>query len=256
MSTPSHRLKLYRSDKHLKELKDILEPLRERREYPVSENVQPQREGLAWIYQLDLSSATLPEDFPIIFGDYMFNVRSALDHLVVAIAPRKHKRKVSFPIFTADPLRTDEATGNYIDSEAARAWITRTSSLPDDCVTRIKGLQPFEAARLHNSPARNHPLAILSTFQNADKHRELVPVITGLARAQVTYDGKPQHVVPVLNDRAILDRQPAKVDVKIEGTAVVGLKRGNRIWDLDQFTYNLNTFIANEVLPRLEPFLK
>jgi hypothetical protein len=254
--TPSHRLKLYRSDEHLKELKDILEPLRGRREYPVTESMQPQRKGPLWVYQLDLSSITLPEMFPIIFGDYLFNVRSALDHLVVALAPRKRKSKASFPICITDPLATDQATGDYLDTEAATGWLSRTQGLPNDCVAAITRLQPHDAATHHHMPARTHPLAILSAFQNADKHRELVPVVTGLAKAQVTYDGQPQGVVPTLKDRAILDRQPTQVDVKIEGTAVVGISRGKTVWDLDQFTYNLNTFVANEVLPRLEQFLK
>jgi hypothetical protein len=96
---------------------------------------------------------------------------------------------------------------------------------------------------------------MLSAFQNADKHRQLVAVITGLAEAEVSYDGVPEGVVPVLNDGAILLRSPSKVEVKIEGTAVVGVRRDKTTWDFDEFTYNLNRFVCNEVLPLLEPFL-
>jgi hypothetical protein len=35
-------------------------------------------------------------------------------------------------------------------------------------------------------------LTVPSALQNADKHRELVPIVTGVARSQVTYDGQPQ----------------------------------------------------------------
>jgi hypothetical protein len=253
---PSHLLKLYRADKHLREMEDLLQGFRDRREYPVIESTEPQRQGLVWIYRLDLTSVEPPEELPIILGDYLFNVRSALDHLAVAIAPRKRKSKASFPAFTKDPLAVDKVTGDYLDTEAADAWFLRTQGLPDDCIAHLKALQPYEAATRHNNVARDHALAILSALQNADKHRQLVGITTGLSKAEISYDGQVQGVVPVLPHGAILDRQMSKVDVKIEGSAVVGLQSGNRVWDFDMFVPKLVQFVTGEVLPRLEQFLK
>jgi hypothetical protein len=49
--------------------------------------------------------------------------------------------------------------------------------------------------------------------------------------------------------------EPQKVDVKVTGTVLVGLQRGNEIWSFDMLIRRLTAFIADEVLPRLEPFL-
>ena len=56
-------------------------------------------------------------------GDYLFNVRSALDHLAVSLGERKHRRKLSFPIYTSDPLARDEKSGAYVNADAARRWL-------------------------------------------------------------------------------------------------------------------------------------
>ena len=254
--TPSHRLKLDRADKHLKELEALIRHLRTRRQYPVVESVQPQRKSPVWTYRLDLDGVQPPETFPIALGDYLFNVRSALDHLIVGIAARKHKYSASFPICTQDPLATDETTGDYLDGEEARKWLSRTEGLPDDCITCLKALQPYGAERLYQGRAETHPLTILSALQNADKHRELVAVLTGLSRVKVTVDGRVVPVGGVLQNGAVLDPpSPSKVDMKVEGVAIVGLKRANRVWDFDGFVSNLGAFIDNEALPRLERFL-
>jgi hypothetical protein len=49
--------------------------------------MKPRRQGPRPEYALDLSSVNQPpERLAILIGDYLFNVRSALDHLMVAIA--------------------------------------------------------------------------------------------------------------------------------------------------------------------------
>ena len=121
MATPSHRLKLYRADKHLSEFWWLIGSLGERREYPVIETMKPEKNDTRWEYQLDLSAVEpASELLPIVIGDYLFNVRSALDHLIVAIAPRKKRYKVSFPIYGRDPLARHQSSGLYRDADAAR----------------------------------------------------------------------------------------------------------------------------------------
>ena len=146
-------------------MKELVRHLRTRREYPVIESMQPHRKAPVWIYNLDLSSGRVDERFAIVLGDYLFNIRSALDHLVVAIAPRKYKYDTSFPICTKDPLASDKTTGAYLDAEAARAWASRTQGLPHDCIAHLKALQPYEMARLQGGSAQSYPLSMLSAFQ-------------------------------------------------------------------------------------------
>jgi hypothetical protein len=255
VSTPSHRLKLYRADKHMRDIEAITEPLTERREYPVIETMKPEKKGPVWEYRLDLSHVQPPELLSILIGDYLFNVRSALDHLAVALAPRKYRRKVSFPVFACDPVARDETSGDYLDADAARRWLELAECLPDDCVAALKTLQPYEAAALHGHVANHHALALLSAFQNADKHRELVDAVVALQQVEADIDGETIFAVPAFKDGTVVARGPEKMNVKIKGSAVVGLQRGREIWSFDLLIRKLTAFVSDELLPRLEPLL-
>lgn len=253
--TPSHRLKLHRAEEHLIDLKGVAADASARRPYPVVETFEPDRQE--WVYYLSLAEAEPPEMFPIVLGDFLFNVRSALDHLIVAIAPdRDSKRQVEFPIFTADPLRVHEHTGADLHPEEAALWRRRTRGLPADCIAELRALQPYETARHFNASAQDQALAVLSMLQNADKHRNLVGVFTGLTRAQIETDGWWTCVIePGFKDGAEMYAAPTQVDVKVEGAAQIGVGRPDEIRDFDQLCETILDCIAMDVLPRLEPFL-
>ncbi|MGA8364468.1 MAG: hypothetical protein WB709_08090 [Solirubrobacteraceae bacterium] len=257
MSTPSHRLKLQRADEHLADIDRLTEPLRERREYPVVETMKPYKKGPLWDYVLDLDEVQPPERLPILMGDYLFNVRSALDHLAVALAPRKYRRKVSFPIHQTDPLARDHTSGYYLNAEAASRWLALCDRLPDNCIAPLMALQPYQAAALHGHRAEHHALVLLGGFQNADKHRELIDAPVGLSKAEVEVNGETSYAVPTFQNgtRVVFDA-PEKVDVKVKGVAVVGIKRGNDVWSFDMLVDRLSAFIADELLPRLEPLIQ
>jgi hypothetical protein len=257
VGTSSHLLKLYRANEHLAEINMLTEPLRERREYPVIETMKPYKKGPLWDYVLDLDQVQPPERLPILMGDYMFNVRSALDHLAVSLAPRKYRGKVSFPINRTDPLARDQASGDYLNAKAARRWLALCEWLPDNCIAALKVLQPYEAAALHGHPADRHALALLHGFQNADKHRELISAIVGLDQgAEVEINGIAECALPGFkNGTTIVANAPAQMEVKIKGAAVVGIKRGNDVWSFNLFAEKLTNFIADELLPRLDPLL-
>jgi hypothetical protein len=256
MATPSHRLKLDRAYEHLIEIEALTEALRERREYPVVETMKPYKEGPRWDYTLDLDAVQPPERLPILMGDYMFNVRSALDHLAVALGPRKYRRKLSFPILTTDPLARNENSGDYVNAEAAGRWIALCCCLPDDCIAPLTVLQPYQATALHGHRSEHHALALLSSFQNADKHRELIPAVVGLDAMEVEFDGIGECPLPGFkNGTKIVTDAPTKMEVKVEGIARVGIQRGDETWSFDLLADKLGTFIVNELLPRLEPLL-
>src|SRR4051812_26862537 len=102
MSNPSWRLKLRRAYEHLDELNEMLKILGQSRPYLVEESVKRDRRGPEWTYRL----FSLPEPdayLPVILGDFMFDVRSALDHIAVANVPTRRKDRASYPIFTVDP---------------------------------------------------------------------------------------------------------------------------------------------------------
>ena len=234
MATPSHRLKLYRADQHIEHIESIAEPLRERHEYPAIESMQSQRKGgHRWDYRLDLSSEQPPEMLPILIGDYLFNVRRALDHLIVAIAPRKYRHKVSFPILTRDPLASDKTGRDYLDAEAAARWLSLAKCLPDDCITALKALQPGDRwPRYTATEPRTMPSRCSAPSRMPTSIRELVNTLAGLSKVELHLDGEITYVVPIFQNRTIVVRDRRKVDVKVKGVPLLGLARGGHIWTL------------------------
>lgn len=103
----------------------------------------------------------LPSELPLIVGDVIHNVRSALDHLVYALSSPKAQRsdRTQFPIFTdAAKFKT--------------RGIPMIESIKGPERTLIENVQPFAATPV----PENDPLAILNSLSNLDKHR--LPVTT------------------------------------------------------------------------------
>ena len=69
----------------------MLDGVGQRREHEVIESVERRNKRLEYVYKLHMGAIEVPEDFPIVFGDFLFDVRSALDHRMVSIAPNKRK---------------------------------------------------------------------------------------------------------------------------------------------------------------------
>lgn len=251
--TPSHRLKLDRAAEHLDHLQAFVAEVGKRRPYPMVETFDSQHK--LWLYRLNIDEVEPPEMFPIVLGDFLFNVRSALDHLVVAIAPKKYESQVAFPIFTTDPLATNETTGEYLDAQASGAWLNKTRGLPPDCVATLRFLQPHATAQYFQKPPEHQALALLNALQNADKHRKLIGVVTGLRRVQVDAGGQAYGLTSAFNNYALMRTSPTKVNVKIEGSATIGVGKSKGVIDFDQLCEKILLFVRRDVLPRLEPFL-
>lgn len=54
-----------------------------------------------------------PREWSLLFGDFIHNLRSALDHLAIALVlhnkPSANTRRTAFPIFSRDPSRPNAA---------------------------------------------------------------------------------------------------------------------------------------------------
>jgi hypothetical protein len=175
----SFELKLSRSRRHLRELEVAIESYAETHPYKVvpheDNTVHPlKRTFYAFVNQ--------PPDpaLSIILGDVLYNLRSALDHLAVALVAPKRRRRASFPIFVDDLWATDPASGSYVnaDDHARQAFDTATKTMSDEALDVIRSLQPF---RTHPHAPEKSPLAVLNRLSSADKHSRLVPVSFGIA---------------------------------------------------------------------------
>lgn len=108
----------------------------------------------------------MPTHWPLLAGEAIQNLRSALDHLVYEKSGRN--RRTQFPIFT------DHCEFQVL---APR----KMKGVPESVRTSIEEAQPY---RRMPEDASHHPLTQLSALSNLDKHRVLTTFISA-----VTHEG-------------------------------------------------------------------
>ena len=180
--------KLERAKHHLSDFEALIAPYEGRRAYPVREGRELNDDEWEYVSRIDIPEPADPL-LPIIAGDIMSNLRSALDHLAVALSSEPHDR-TAFPIFTDDIDAIDPDTGKYLHRKARRKWKALTRGFPEGAMTIIEEAQPYMHSREGRDP-QYAALALLSVLQNADKHKRLVLVVSGLRDPIVWFNTGP-----------------------------------------------------------------
>jgi len=107
-----------------------------------------------------VTDAPIPKRIPLIIGDSLQNLRSALDYLVwelVLAAKNTPNHNNMFPICT-----TPEA----FNGQVARH---RLDGVPPNAIAEIDALQPY-----HEEDAHGHVLAMVDDLCNINKHRRIL----------------------------------------------------------------------------------
>jgi hypothetical protein len=216
-------------------------------------------------------------EWEITVGEIAFQLRSALDQavtqVVIACGGSGDDHRGAFPIYASkdDYLKQDRQRRSRRD-----ACLEGT---PEEFRKIVDGLQPF-----HNPPIRKHPLWVLNSLCNAEKHRYGIPSYAALRNFGISvidetndvaevFDLGRLHVSPdlrllegidvfslmppaafatILNH--ISERKAAGSRVSIETMARVGVTFG----PLSVFTYQLRDiidFVDGHVLPEIRPFV-
>lgn len=177
----SWHLKIKRAEKHLKELDTEVSTYAPSRPYIAERVVQPKGKKHIWQYVVRIMEQ--PDlNIAIIVGDVLHNARSALDHIVVASVPSSRRPKASFRIEFQDIFARSE-DGSYLvkDDEARTRFDSALRGIHPDARTLIETFQPY---RMGAQKVFVDPLGILSRLENADKHRALLTLGSGV------HDGK------------------------------------------------------------------
>lgn len=166
-------LKVDRAQKHLREFERAIGRPRKRRPYTEDVRIEPDSGHYRWSVRLQVTG---DPDFglAVIAGDVLHNLRTALDHCAVAVAPPQQASVAAFPLVTEDFWCEDES-GRFIrtDDEARRGreiFARRTKGMPDGALAVVESAQPYRRA----GDPRLSPLGLLSRLENADKHRQLL----------------------------------------------------------------------------------
>ena len=167
-------LKLARADSQVRMLADQISgwtsrnPIRARVEYG------EKRLGFRLIQEQFTEDAPL-DDWGLLIGECVHNLRSALDNLAFALSrlrrdPPRNPGAIAFPI--------------YCDKRQFKEHgIRKLNQMPDAAKTLIERLQPFQRNRsdVEGTPETD-ALVLLQWLNNADKHR--VPALVFIAPAE------------------------------------------------------------------------
>jgi len=165
--------KLARAQMHAEEFERVCGRYAESRPYSVGEKQESYDNGILRTFFID-NVAPIPKELPVILGDCIQNLRSALDHLawqLVLAAGNTPTDRTAFPIFESEFTKKGKVRTIRIDG-----------GVDPRALALIEAAQPYVRKRRGQDP-RDDPLAILHDLSNIDKHRTLLLV-------GVSYDKK------------------------------------------------------------------
>lgn len=177
--------KVSRAKEHIQTVKDEVISWQDGRPYLITKEANADFTRWALVLRLQKPAELFQRNllrWTLIIGDAVNNLRSALDHLIYAIAVHESgsnsppdEKRLAFPICNS--------AGEFKDSAK------RIKNLTADVRTAIELVQPYN---------RTHPtlpalLAILRDFNNTDKHKLLRLAYSATSEGQVSFqrEGSP-----------------------------------------------------------------
>jgi len=114
----------------------------------------------------------------VMLGDFIHNLRSALDYVVVACVPKKRRYNASFPIVFENIFAKDKS-GNFVvnDSNRRESFNSAIDGIHPEARAFIVSLQPYQFGDLVDIDLM--VLGNISRLENADKHRQLITIGCG-----------------------------------------------------------------------------
>ena len=270
MADQSWQLKIRRAEEHARHLECLIEEYVSGDHYR-TECINPSDLDSRH-YRLIITQEPDPW-ISVILGDMLFNIRSALDHVAVAIAKEQRQCDVQFPVFSMEKRRGSCGKEHEPFKNATRGMIA-------DAVAVMRREQPFEIwshATAPDHPAKRGRLYLLNKLQNADKHRTLTVLGSGLSAPTIQVRPHGTGVTSMIpyefnnaepSAEFVVDTNGLRhdeVDVQIVGTphitAVVHGKRGSPdvsypLGEPGAITSKLLTFVRDKLIPDLEPFVR
>jgi hypothetical protein len=165
------RHKLDRANKHRKLAKKLMWSFIRRNCKAVPElDVDPKWTNIKAVLPMP------PHTVALIIGDCLYNLRSALDHVVYQFVISNPARPAGTPnIRTMFPVRDTEAGWKGADD--------RLAGVPDPICTLIDQAQPYKARNAGEDYTLN-PFWVLDRLENIDKHRRLALITSNAIQAR------------------------------------------------------------------------
>ena len=227
----SYDLKIDRAEHHLNDLNRRIDRWAARKPYKVTSGREGQSDRARIVHRFVFTRQP-PESVAVIAGDFLYNLRSALDHLASALVPSQNRSRTYFPILWQGVWEPGIKGEDRQRTDDRLKWITFTQGMDPAAVAVLKRNQPPDLGRDVNNP---HPLSILNRLRNRDTHQRLVATATSLRGFMGTgempdgsiYRSRPLDFNEGPEDGAILGLPSEVVNVKIDGTPLVLLSIGD-----------------------------
>lgn len=265
MIVPSFVAKVARAKEHLIDLEAEIGRYAARHPYTVRETIQGKKKRK--VRRLVFTADPANTNIPIIAADAIYNLRSALDHLMSSLVPSDRRASVMFPVFFQgvwDPPVPGESNQRGKDRER---WESTIKTLPAAAVAVLKSLQPPDASAYGED---SDILKIVNALSNTDRHTKLPVVASGLRdmRLQFTQpDGTVRHAIAnpepfhVFTDHAEIHDLPYNaMDMQIQGVPVVAIGLGHekerRYIEIPDKLTHAAKLIEDRVIPALTPHVR
>jgi hypothetical protein len=191
-------LKLDRSYEHLVTLDNELRAFIELKPYRISH--ERWANGTEYVLRANVLQEP-PKMLPLILGDCLQNMRTALDHLAWALAIAhtggEPPRSTSFPIYLSS---VDFHKRNKRGEPTFTSGLKKVEAIAEGARTIIEGLQPY-----HGRDLILDPLWILNEFSRIDRHRKLSLVVAMSERTSVDVGRRSSSGEFVSDSSVVLD---------------------------------------------------
>jgi hypothetical protein len=170
-------LKLARADSQARSLADQISAWTSQNPIAVRVEFRDERLGFRLIVE-DFPEPTSLDNWGILIGECVHNLRSALDNLAFALSrlrrdPPRNPGGIAFPIYKDK-------------SEFKKQGLRKLDQMPNAAAALIESLQPFQRRRpdVSDTPERDC-LILLQLLNNIDKHR--VPSVVFVAPVETCH---------------------------------------------------------------------
>jgi len=244
----SSRLKVKRADIHINALKKSIGRLFDP-QYTIEE--KPIMQGKAKLINVEINPSLRAENWGLIIGDIVTNLRASLDHITWDLAmlhiretgrklTPKEERKIQFPLYDDSSAMADERRG----VRALKYVLPRAHS-------EIERFQPYNR--------RNWPkldlLRDLELLTNTDKHRIVIPCNV---RSNVRLTSGDKGCVIILNEKnntKFITDSSTSLEPNITHTIAVYPRDSIHPMSIDEFPL-IHDFIRDEVIPSFVRFFE
>ena len=208
--TDSWWLKVKRAQKHMVDIKREARNYASRHPYKLIRIRYPDGERKVG-YRMRITEQPDPM-IAVMFGDFVHNLRSALDHIFVASVPRNRRYDASFPIIAFEDIWAKDTDGKFVvnDPKGREDFENAVRGLAPNARALVIRAQPY---RMRDG-AETSILGAISRLENADKHRQLIVVGGGVL--------KPIGVVSIRGETVPLNLQMLPNNAFAKDDTIIG----------------------------------